>query len=253
MLKLNYYIKNELNGINKSQELCSCGYSNIKESSGNRYIYSNYSCPECEATCISNLKEIFFGEKQLKSIVIDSKIINDNCYNLEFRIGIIETSIKTNFTEQKIDLNVDESCIKLYNKVTFNGRNKKEDMIKFFDIKNDKEITKDEFMNALSADFSGYEMHNKMNKSYLESRTILNMPYINLASNIQRNMEEVLKQLDKLEEYCVENEILIKSDINPYMLTGNMDTEKSNTSSQLNLNPFMVKFLKEHGEQQLVL
>ena len=249
MLKLNYYIKNELNGINKSQELCSCGYSNIKESSNNRYTYINHSCPECKAACISNLKEIFFGEKQLKSIVIDSKIINDNCYDLEFRIGVIETSIKTNFTEQKIDLNTDESCIKLYNKITFNGRNKKEDMIKFFDIKNDKEITKEEFMNALSADFSGYEIYNKINKSYLESKTILDMPYINVASNIQRNMEEILKQLDKLEKYCVEKEILIKSDINPYMLTGDMDTEKSNTSSQLNLNPFMVKFLKEHGEQ----
>ena len=247
---LNYFIKNELNGINKSQELCSCGYSNIKESKeGSRYVYSKNTCPECGAVCISNLNNIFFGEKQLKSIILTSNFTHNNYYDIEFRIGVVETSIKTNFIDEKIDLNTDESCLKVYNKIAFNGKNKKEDMIKFFDIKNDKELTEKEFMNALSDCYSDYEIHNDICKSQLEHNTILELPYINVASNIKTSMKQILKQLVRLQEYCVEKEILIKSDINPYRLTGDMDTDKSNTSSQLNLNPFMVKFLKEHGEQ----
>ena len=188
---LNYYIKNELTGLNKSQELCSCGYSDIKESTGkNRYYYSKYNCPECGAVCISNLDNIFFGEKPLKSIIVTSNIINNNYYNIEFHIGIIETSIKTNFIEQKIDLNTDESSIKVYNKIAFNGTNKEEDMIKFFDIKNNKEITEKEFMNALSDSYDNYEVHNDIGKTQIENNTILQLPYINMSSNIKNAMKE---------------------------------------------------------------
>lgn len=249
---LNYFIVNELEGLNKKHELCSCGYDKITESNGTGYRYSytyRPPCPECKGLNIYASDKLFFGTKQIKSIIFSSVISKDSYYNFELKIGIINTSISTDFVNQKMKLNTDKDCIELYNKIIFDGRKKADEMITFLDAKNNKVITEEEFINNFSRDFEGYDTRTGVERNLLENKTGLSLPFFNVAKNTKENIELVVSKLKELSEYCVEKEILIKSGINPYTLTGETDTDKSNPSLQLNLSPFMVKYLKEHGEQ----
>ena len=247
---LNYFIKNHLNGKDQDHYLCSCGNDEIKKHV-RTYSYSSISCSKCGATCISNNDHVFLGKQDIKAIIVDMTSDKDCPYLLEFKFGIVNTTLETDFINEKMKLDTSEDCIVSYNKIIFDGKNKKEDMISYYDIKNNKEITKEEFLEVIYKDFNKYDCHNSSNRYMIERNTGLEIPYFNNASHMKPEITKLIMQLDKLTEYCVEKEILIKSGINPYTLTGaiEIDEDKTNPSAQLNLSPFMVKYLKQHGEQ----
>lgn len=248
---LNYCIKNHLNGIDKDHYLCTCGFEEIKERA-NAYHYKLGSCPKCEATCVYNGNGIFLGKKQINAIVLKTISDEENPYLFEIEISKINSTLETDFINQKMKLDTSKDCIISHNKIIFNGKNKREDMINYYNIKNDKAITEQEFIEAYKPDCSSYEIYNSgLRRHVVYNQIGLDMPYFNHGHSINTDLNNLISKIEELADYCIEKEILIKSDINPYTLTGTIETneDKTNPSAQLNLTPFMVKYLKQHGEQ----
>ena len=241
---LNYFINNNLSGLNKNQMLCTCGHIAIKDDS----ISPLTKCPNCEAYELKKIDSISFIPQDIKStLLVYNKDEESHGFKFTIDFAYIETSIKTLFTKQRVEFIKNKTHQEHY-QLIFDGTKPIDEMIVYKNVDNDVYIDKDILIEKLKNRDKGITLKNFESARNLKYAIGLDFPYFYEFHKVEDIIDAIDTRLRKFTNYCSEHEILIKAGINPYKLNGELDMTATNPAGQLKLNPFMVKFLRDKGE-----
>ena len=241
---LNYCITQNLPGLDKGQFLCSCGHTYFDKWN----LIKRKNCPVCGAKNIEDFDTIYFKPQTVKTKLVTTKYDKDNPYLLDIHFNYIEATVKTLYSKKKVEF-VEKKCSQKHWKISFDGLKPRDKMITIAN-----EITNETIEDASAIALALDECKTRnlirdVEQYEIEKHTGFTMPDIYGADNLVNRITIIMDRLNKLADFCSDNELLLKIGINPYKLNGTIDYTKTTPSEQLGLQPFMFKFLKENGEQ----
>ena len=198
---------------------CDCGHI------AHEYVSQ---CPNCKAEVTNMRTELSFAPIHYSITKVSIENLEDDKTSF-FKFAIIYTTKRgtynIDFVNKSIgQINREEE---LTLAVIFDGHQKREDMIKFFDIKRQEYIDDKEFLKALK-DFPYSFAYNTM----IDDRN--NNVLLKLKNNKGEYVvnRKFIKQLNDIADWCAipYNEILIKSGINPDLLPEGSIVNKQGTT-----------------------
>lgn len=237
---LNFYVEHLLPGAPYSQALCTCGYEELLQ---NNEKWSK--CPQCESIRIK-----FFNDLSFDKQIIDSNFLLitelEGVYNFYIDIGHFHGAIKAKFSKKKVEF-CNSTLKQQHWRIYFNGTLPKDEMIKIIDINTNKEVEIKHISTNLNI------AKNRMlvtNKTYVSNSKKFVLPTMYNSTDLTLKLQILSNNLQDLKKYCLKYEQIIKAGIDVYELNGKLDMSKTNTQAQMMLQPYMFKFLKEHGASQ---
>lgn len=218
---------------------CTCGYKVYQQ-------YKHEYCPVCGSP-INITTLLAFGQipfKDCKVIFIEDE--DKKPYKFKLLYKIVKGSHKINYKKKcisKIKIDMDMNLL-----IDFNGYTDKKDMIKYYNIDTEEELTEKEFKNIITLNmtkndlgtyFCAYKTKDGQSFYKIDGKYNINtikFNYINHAIN----------ELKRIAKWCAipYNEILLKSNINPYLIAPELINEEGTTPSTiLNLSKYSIKQL----------
>lgn len=227
----NIYLNNSMNGSEKGYQVCSCGYISTE-----KHIYSH--CPNCNIQVTKYDNTICFGK---------INFINNNCNIIEldkekqeyYKFAIIHSykkgTYEIDFDNKKIkNINVIE------NKniaIIFNGHEKIENMIKFFNIDTQEYIEEEEFRKQIIESRCYYYLYKNKN--------------IVIKHDLHFGEIQEISELKRLAKWCAQekNELFIKSGLDPYKLNQYVKYPNETTpSKKIGVSKYVLKLIKKYGD-----
>lgn len=250
----NYSLKHTLPGTNKQLFICSCGHQ-----SHHTFVKHDMQCPECGNSTpfvLDTFDNLSFSEVPFTKELLYWESTSKDLYKFELNIFLIKNAYKMNFSTKKIKL-LNEKY-KDYQEhhyiLSFNGHAYNEPMLKIINVKDpEKEYTlksfKSEFTKIIG-NFKNSNYYQRLNKNELNNADWFKYKFYNNANESMNTVvKNILTDLNKLEEYCKDYEKLIKIDIDPYNLNGQINKEGKTPAEMLKITPQSVKILKEIGSK----
>lgn len=218
---------------------CSCGY---EAHTKHRYEY----CPICGSP-ISITTNLAFGQipfKECKMIFIEDK--DKKPYKFKLLYKIVIGSHKINYTKKCISKFKTDMNINLL--IDFNGYANKKDMIKYYNVDTEEELTEKEFQNIITLNMAKNKLGTYFNFYTIKNRqTIYRLPSkYNIETTKFNYVNTAIRELKRIAKWCAipYNEILLKSNINPYLIAPELINEEGTTPSTiLGLSKYAIKQL----------
>lgn len=227
---LNIAVHHEMPGHFIGHTVCTCGYSNHEKE-------ENKCCPKCNVPIAIYDNSLFFGKKN-NSIIKKYMIVED-----AFKFSML-------FLKKDIEYRIKYSAKEMYKikydtvgyAIIFDGTKPKKEMIKYLDINNQTYLSEKEFLD-LDMPLNNFSFEIK-NKDIIVPSIIRNGFFNNIHS-----IKDLNHKLVYLRNYCCKphNEILIKANIDPYVLHNINNPEGTNPTSILKLKKYSLKQLMKYG------
>lgn len=240
---LKHFITVNLIGLNKTQMLCTCGYEKILNI-GDKPITT---CPECGASHFYRFKDgaCFIPQCQ-KTIFANKQECSNKKYDFVLDIGFSLDVIKTDFENQKVCFDK-AACKQGHWQIRFNAHNKPEDIMIITNVDTGVILNNyDSILKILNSDDLGPSINSVSN-------LLNNLPNSNFMAiestygyhNPVKRIRDFIEKMITCKEYCIKNEILIKSGIDPMGLNGEVLLSKTTPAEQLGLSNYMFKYLRD--------
>lgn len=237
---LNNFIVHDLPGKEVKQMLCTCGYEKFFKD-----IKMMDTCPNCGAKRFDNFSSLSFGEQTYERTFSVVEEDMNTIYKFDLNIGYFKGVIKADFEKERVDF-VKSKCQSEHWKICFDAHKRnKEDIITIINV-NTGAIIEDltPVFNFLEKTYATSYGLTNLNRSLKKSKFMDGI--YSGGYNIISTMKKYVDMIYKCKDFCVKNELIIKSGIEPVGLNGVLDFDKTTPAEQLKLSPYMFKFLREN-------
>lgn len=231
----NTYLFNSMDGAKHGYGICDCGQIMDNRES---------NCINCGSELTDSSYSLKFGSINYCSNWIfienlDKK--NKDCFRFALIFSAKQGAYNINFAKKsiyKIKKEIDNAMA-----IIFDAHQKKEDMIKFFNIKTQEYVSENDFVNKTSKYDYNNDFYYNYKLSYIKNK-------LNLSDRI-KTIRPLIKKIKELAEWCLlpYNEILIKAGVNPTLLPENfINKEGTSPTSILGVKKYTFKQILKYEQ-----
>lgn len=241
---LKHYIHVHLTGLDKVQEICTCGNErmlSVLESKKQKH------CPVCGAVHFCDFKDgASFVPQTKTTLFAHKKECSDKKYDFYLDVGFATDTIESDFENKRVKL-VKNQCSQGHWRFRFNAHNKEEDMLVITNV--DTGVVIKDYQTVLEI-LSRYEEQARQNTVDNLFADLGNAKFMSISGcygyySLVKKTKDFIEKMIECKQYCKECELIIKSGIDPVGLNGKIDLSKTTPAEQLGLSNFMFKYLRE--------
>lgn len=242
---LKHYIHVYLTGLDTIQEICTCGSDRIVSK---LEAAKKHHCPFCGAIHFCNFKDgASFAPQSKTTMFAYKKECSDKKYDFYLDIGFSTDVIESDFENKKTRLLKNE-CKHGHWRFRFNAHNKEEDILVITNV--DTGVVIEDYETILQVlrrinNTSNINMEDNIVNTPLDNSRFMDLSSCYGYYTLINKIEDFVNKMIECKDYCIKNELIIKSGIDPMGLNGEIDLSKTTPAEQLGLSNFMFKYLRD--------